>query len=411
MQLLSIRVTNILYVLIIVFFFSTCGEKGKVIEISTASKVDLMNYLVRVEREQLEKNPQKFPLLKDNTGKVIPTQFEDEDLDGQWDYMIFQTNLISQEKTSIDISWIDSVSYPEFQSKTQVYLGESKLRDNNFVSVKRATRPTDHVAQSKPYLYQYEGPGWESELVAFRSYFDSRNGKDIFGKTGPIINAHQIGLKGNYHELQDWGMDILKVGTSLGAGALAMLKNDSLYRLGVTNNAVFEVLSNGPVKSTLRLTYEGWEVAGKSYDLIETISIWGSKRWYQSEIELVGGTETDTLVTGIVDLKNAYKKEYTKNDWYILFTHGEQSENKDHLGMALLVPNTNYHSFSQAPDQGDGVINTYVAYLKNIGGTYKFIMYAGWAGENKYFEKRDFFNEQLSSTIAQMNQEIKIEIK
>ena len=49
----------------------------------------------------------------------------------------------------------------------------------------------------------------------------------------------------NYHQLSDWGMDILKVGTSLGAGALALQLQtndgkDSLVRLGgITMGKVF----------------------------------------------------------------------------------------------------------------------------------------------------------------------------
>jgi len=52
-------------------------------------------------------------------------------------------------------------------------------------------------------VYQMEGPGIENNKVAFRSFFDKRNGKDIYGKliTTPILD--QVGLTESWHILQN----------------------------------------------------------------------------------------------------------------------------------------------------------------------------------------------------------------
>ena len=57
---------------------------------------------------------------------------------------------------------------------------------------------TDHA-----YYIKYEGPGWESDKVAFRFYLDWRNGIDVFGKKTPGIVLPFVGMEDyeKYHAL------------------------------------------------------------------------------------------------------------------------------------------------------------------------------------------------------------------
>ena len=388
------------------FIFQGCSEKPSFTLVNPSDDV-LEDQPVVLQRSDLPQSTTGDVLiLKGPDGQAIPAQYDDTDGDRTWDELVFQYSLQPQARAILEYEWGALQDLPDFQSRAHVHLGYSAERNNVFQPVTSNVRPSDHEPQSTPYLYQFEGPGWESEVVAFRSYFDRRNGKDIFGKTKRQLYVDSMGLGENYHKLQPWGMDVLKVGASLGAGALAILKNDSLYRLGETEQARFEVLANGPVRARLKLSYEGWEVGDQTYGLEETITIWGGKRWYESEIKLIGGSATDTLVTGIVNLHEMSKVEKVRDGWKFMYTHGRQSENKDNLGMALLIPEVNAAGFGEASKSGDGITNTFLAYLIPDQGTYRFLFYAGWEGENSSFADRQYFEEQLKTEIKQMNQSI-----
>ncbi|MEQ8472223.1 MAG: DUF4861 domain-containing protein [Marinoscillum sp.] len=339
-------------------------------------------------------------------GNELPVQFDDLDNDGTWDEVVFELDFAENEAITLTISPSEIV--PDYPQQTNVYLGVSPERNDQFGEVEAAKRPKSHVAQSTPYLYQYEGPGWESELVAFRSYFDSRNGKDIFGKTTPQLYVSKIGLGDNYHELSDWGMDVLKVGNSLGSGALAILKNDSLYRLGETDQAEFKAITEGPVRAIMELKYTGWDVAGISYDLTETIEIWAGKRSFTSRIVLTGGSELDTLVTGIVDLKKVEQAELEATGFQVMYTHGKQSENEDVLGMGILVKDSNWLGFDQAPESGEGVTNTYTALLKSSNDLYTFHFFAGWELEHADFASKEKFQEALVKEADCLNANVSV---
>jgi hypothetical protein len=349
-----------------------------------------------------------FLTLRNNDGTPIALQHDDLDNDGAWDEVAFEYSLKAKEEATLSYEWVTTEELPSFEKRTGVLLGHSETRNNQFVPTTTHTRPKDHVAQSTPFLYQAEGPIWESDLVAFRTYFDSRNGKDIFAKTKVGLFADEMGTSGNYHELQEWGMDVLKVGGSLGAGAIAILKADSLYRLSQTEEAKFEVLVSGPVRTIFKLTYTGWKVGETKYDLSETIAIWAGKRHYESELVLSGGNGSDTLVTGIVNLKELEAAQVITKDQSILYTHGLQSENHDVLGMAVIVPGVHFLSFGEAALEGNGVTNTYTALLKSNYGVYQYAFLAGWELENYALKDENAFIEELKNTTTAQNELISI---
>jgi len=385
-----------------------CVSESPFVTLSNSSDQQLLNKPVTIARSNFNTKADQFLILKTENGEAIPVQHDDLDGDGQWDELSLLINFQPKEEVKLEYVLVTQNDLPQFPDRTSAHLGHSPERNKAFTPTSKHTRPSDHTAQSTPFLYQYEGPGWESELVAFRAYFDSRNGKDIFGKTKPQLISHQIGTEGNYHQLQDWGMDVLKVGSSLGAGALAILKNDSIYRITGEKKASFEKLTSGPIRSVVRLSYEDLTIGDVSYDLEETISIWAGKRHYESSVNLSSENKADTVVTGIVNLKGLDSKMIDTENAQILYTHGKQSENKDIMGMGIIVPRDGCFGFGDAPKEGSGVTNTYTALLKSNKGAYRYAYYVGWELENPQFSNKEFFTEQLKNTTTSFNNVIEI---
>ena len=144
---------------------------------------------------------------------------------------------------------------------------------------------------------------------------------------------------GSYHELSDWGMDVLHCGSSLGSGGLALLKYDSLYRLGSTEVYEYRKVTEGPVRSVFDLIYKGWNVDGDELQAVERISIYPGNYWFKSDVTVTGCPEGSQIVTGIVT--SHLKREpfrFEAADFQCIGTHGVQSLNNDELGMAVLVP-------------------------------------------------------------------------
>jgi hypothetical protein len=278
-------------------------------------------------------------VLKYTDGRLIPSQLDDLDGDGRWDELAFEVDMEANGRLKISLEWVPAAEAPAQEQWTQVYLGKLNT-DGTFTEVHDAEAPIG--LEGFPAKYQSEGVGWENDKMAFRVYFDCRNVKDLFGKLEPGLILQNAGKPefGSYHELAPWGMDILHCGSSLGAGGLALVDGDSLYRLGSTPDYRYHEICEGPVRCIFELRYSGWQVAGNSLEAVERITLWAGKQWFQSEVKVNGFAGEKGLATGIVTTKLKGQPEPFRADagHEALMTHGIQSLNDDVLAMAVMAP-------------------------------------------------------------------------
>ena len=104
-------------------------------------------------------------------------------------------------------------------------------------------------------LITYEGPGWESQMVGYRLYLDGRNAIDVFGKKTADMILKQVGRGDDYHQMQPWGMDILKVGSSLGSGGFGVHENGEAVQIGPAAQFSAQILKNGPQMSIVEVNH------------------------------------------------------------------------------------------------------------------------------------------------------------
>ncbi|MGC3977708.1 MAG: DUF4861 family protein [Paludibacteraceae bacterium] len=187
------------------------------------------------------------------------------------------------------------------------------------------------------YYIKYEGPGWESDKVAFRYYLDWRNGIDVFGKKTPGIVLPAVGVEDyeKYHHLADWGMDNMKVGKSLGLGSIAVWNGTKAVRVEKTDSIVAYVKADGKIRSQVATTYYGWDANGVKCNLNSLISIDAGSR--ASHIELKTDKNIPNFATGIFKDKNGelIRPEKSNGEWSYIATFGKQSLNGDLQGLAI----------------------------------------------------------------------------
>jgi hypothetical protein len=262
-----------------------------------------------------------------------------------------------------------------------------------------------------------EGPAWENDKVGFRLYFDVRNGKDIWGKLTDRMVLQDVGT-GNgksYHELNDWGMDLLKVGNSLGAGALAIQTknktgNDTLVRVGGNNmgTQTYTMIANGPVRAIFLMKYEDWNMLGDGnlVNVEEQISISAGQYYYESQVKVSGIKKKYCVVTGIVNLKSKEVKNLSKPSRGI-YTFDKQSENGDLMGLAII---TLPQYFESAPKESlnTGDINkTYpVRFSSAKDPVYRF--YANWEKSDERFKSLSSYEQYISVEGEKMASPLKI---
>jgi len=338
----------------------------------------------------------KAVLAADASGKAWPTQNDDVDGDGQWDELSFLVSMEAASHAEVVFRYAESKELEAFPKRTNVRFG---YKTEPFAEVSSEKRLKSIDSPTIQAIFQMEGPVWENDMVGFRNYYDARNGMDIFGKKTDEMVLDSVGIRGQqYHEMDSWGMDILKVGNSLGAGAIALQIGDSLYRIGPCETGAYRFITEGPVRAMFELTFKGFVAQGRSYDITHQISIRAGEHFYCRKVWIGGLQGDEYLVTGIVDKYELPVIQDAKGSCQVVATHGAQAYTHENLGLAVLVKSDDLVEQYAAPKEGEGIVETHLAKLKVQNPT-EFAFVVGWEYQDGSFATQDGFMDMCRKSI------------
>ena len=328
-------------------------------------------------------------------GQTLPSQLIDRDGDGQKDSLFLAPDFsagASQELLILRGEPATSVqlTQAEISEKTGGQWQDKQYIGGTFQNVTSLTPPPQYTDHSE--FIRYEGPGIESDKVGYRIYLDWRNGFDIFGnKTGkPVL--HQVGLDGykSYHEPQEWGMDVLKVGKSLGAGGFGYWNGEAVELVSKLSGHTATIIENGPLYSALTIDYKDWQVAGKTLNIKAHLSMTAGSRLLQNRLTF--SQPLDNLAIGLVKLPDTEvitgTLESSGHTFTYLATYGKQSIDGANLGMALLFKRGKLEKLTSDA-------NSHVAVMNVSGQHLEYYLLGAWQHELNGIQNQQQFIEYL----------------
>ncbi len=335
---------------------------------------------------------------------AVPSQLIDRDGDGEKDGLFALVDIGAAETQTLRIVTIDGpgpvvpvLATAELSIKQggewRPRQDEPSLKEyvgGQFVNVQTFRPPPEHTDHSN--LIRYEGPGIESDEVAYRIYLDERNGFDIFGKktTEPVLRG--VGLDGyeSYHHPAPWGMDILKVGKSLGAGAFGFWNGNGVDLVSRVNGWQATVTEAVGLYSAFRITYEDWQVGGLTTTVKADFSMRGGSRLVHTRLHF--DTPLPKLVIGVVKLPDtellASSTDVTDMAYGYVASWGKQSLDGAMLGMAVLFRRG-------ALERQVTTGSDYAAIVTPGGLDFDYHFLAAWAGEPGGISTKEAFVDYL----------------
>ncbi len=288
-------------------------------------------------------------VLVEAAGKPVASQLDDLDGDGKLDELVFVADFKPDETRAFSLSLIDTAQAPKFPPRAHAELGvksggrfEGNLyKGGTFGDVTHHVMPKEHAVHDG--YYRYEGPGWESDKIAWRMYLDKRNAIDIFGKRIPDMVLHNLDMPGavSYHDIEAWGTDALKVGETMGVGGLGVLTEKNGRREVQVQDEVdsrtLDIISDGPVRAILRQTCVNWKTPQGTFNVVQEIRVYAGQRWFENRVSVSGINRNVTLVSGIVKhLDHLILAPDRKLMW--MATWGPQEIHGELLGMGVIFP-------------------------------------------------------------------------
>ena len=194
----------------------------------------------------------------------------------------------------------------------------------------KAGTPQQYNMQAKGRLFHERGTefGWENDRVAYRIYGGGAAvGYDLFNKSTDELmldywyaseqdqemrrvskSLHDRG----YHALADQvynaycyhidhgkGMDCYTVGPTLGGGANALVNKDGSLCMPKCYEK-YEILDNGPLRFTVKLTYPEIEYEGQKVRETRLITLDAGSQFNKVSVSYEGLTGTPVMASGVV---------------------------------------------------------------------------------------------------------------
>ena len=349
-------------------------------------------------------------------GIELASQVDDTNRDGTPDLLTFIANFSSNEKKKIVVKNILSGSqHHAMKKRTQAELSvkvgyeyiDGKFTKGKFVNIDSILVPANHVDHDA--LFRYEGPGWESDKAAYRFYLDARNRTDIFGKKVPEMVLQSVGVNDlvadnneSYQSMMSWGMDVFKVGNSLGIGSIAMPVGKEIVTVSKTDSVFCVIASNGSVRSDVRASYFGWVAGEKKYDLVSDYSITGGSRLTQHSLQISPNPEY--LCTGLAkhdETTVIESKERRPGRLQYLGLYGKQSRFGDDMGIAVF-----FNSSDFLESREDAVSQLVI--LKPSNGKLTYYFAEAWVQEPGGIKTIEEFREYLEAESTKLDSPIEV---
>src|SRR2546430_5891904 len=216
----------------------------------------------------------------------LPSQADDLDGDNKYDELAFQIDLKPKQTRVVTIAYGETATM-------------QRLRSNY---------PKRTAAK---FTMKFDGLGWESEATAWRIYFDQRNAIDVWGKRRPGLYLEMFGAPEYvYHWESPFGRDIYRIGDAIGIGAVAALVDGKAVRASDVAERKWRIVSAGPVRAIVELTYKGWQVGGREVNLASRMTQWAGKHGFEHQVTAENANGL-TLVTGIVRQPGLQEQVFT----------------------------------------------------------------------------------------------------
>ena len=260
----------------------------------------------------------------------------------------------------------------------------------DYVAQKQLVIPNNLATQSKWIMF--EGPVLENDIIAYRYYADSRHRFDIYAKS--VTDLVMDTVSWNYHNIMDWGSDVLKVGNSLGIGSPAIWYQDSLYTLSTSAKKELAMVENGDNQSTIRTTFTDLAIGEHTMDLVQDWSITAGQPYTSINLKITKGQlpEGAYFATGIVKHIDTDQTGENGNQFYA-YTWGKQSFHKDYMGMAIFADKK-----FQPEKIANDLTHTYI-FKKPATDGVEYAFLAAWEKGNSQVKSEEDFKKVIEKFV------------
>ena len=287
-------------------------------------------------------------------GEELPSQLDDINGDSVPDEIAF---LLSVRKNKCYTFQLRSVQEPlSYASEVwaEMYLkgtigGEYRehTAEGKTYGIKPVRQQTFCPSDKSFRLMHHHGVAFESALMAYRVYFDSRQTVDVYAKRKPQLELQQsLWYPCDSLLALGYGDDVLKVGNTIGVGSVRPFRNGKLCKIEPFRSRTQRIIASGPVRTIVETEVNGWQPLPSSDDTLSMrvrYTLFARHRDVFCEVFL--SAPVSSLVTGVQRVgKGEYKcLDHSVASWGTDWPVNDTIKYaRETVGLAVCIPEEYY---------------------------------------------------------------------
>ena len=297
--------------------------------------------------------------------REVSSQIDDLDRNLRNDELAFVIDMEAKGKKTLTVElYSDKQTERNYPRRTY---GDMIVRD--FKTKKKNKFPGYIHSLSAPegvdvfHLLHHHGADFESELVAYRVYFDERQTYDLYGKYNKQLELQTSQFYPDDEQLAaGYGDDVLWAGQTVGLGALRGWDGQKPTMVSPVKSRGQRMVASGPVRTIVELTNEGWQLGGQTFNIRQNVIIYAGHRDCEVQVYQDAPVKEVQFATGVINLNDKMYSDHKGlvGDWGGNWPNGAKDsiagKPKIVVGLAVNVPEK--YVISEPANQKDQFLYT-----------------------------------------------------
>lgn len=235
------------------FLQANARDKGFNVLVSNSKEADVKDYPVVISLQDVKFAVKSAVVTVE--GREVPCQLDDMDGDTRMDELVFLADVQGKSEVQYDV---------KLSSDGEPRAYEPRVYANMGLNDKYGKYPTINNIEAAGDSYLFKdvfphGAEFESELTAYRVYFDNRQNIDLYGKRRPGLELSRTHFYSVKKDLDaGLGNDVLWAGASMGCGTLREFKDGSPVLVDSVKLRGERIVAYGPLRTVVEMKDMGW---------------------------------------------------------------------------------------------------------------------------------------------------------
>lgn len=230
----------------------------------------------------------------------IPSQLDDMNGDTRADELAFVINLPASGKKTLNVTLSSLKSDKTYPARVYAEMLFRTSKKNKYA--KGYAIYADGASDTYNVQYHH-GAAFESELVAYRIYFNEKQTTDLYGKFHKGLELEESQFYPTDEQLKrGFGDDVIKVNSSCGAGTLRGWDGTQSTLIKPVAVRGQRILASGPVRTIVDAEVKGWQYQNKELNMINRYTLYAGHRDAQVDVLFDAPLDKEVFCTGVQNI-------------------------------------------------------------------------------------------------------------